>query len=165
MLCAVGLAKVTYASLVALLEEEHRGTEAVDIERYKALFRTPLHEYDALIHLNTKHLTRRFQHVDFEPEVCLFTLAATYCFAHFDWSRSRQVVDRKKTFRNVELNAARASAAVKVEFDCAARYVQDLQKHFGDVATFFYDATGGDVIGVVWTQQVFVVHIPFPHSL
>jgi hypothetical protein len=48
--------------------------------------------------------------------------------------------------------------------DPLRRYLQDLQKAFGEVAYFFADVHGGDKIAVVWKPMLdtkFKVNMPF----
>lgn len=66
-----------------------------------------------------------------------------------------QTSQRKRKFKNVELCEALAPKSdVKVDFDPAKLLSHTLIAHFGDVAHFFHDQLGGNIIGVVWSPQV-----------
>ncbi|OXB79791.1 UNVERIFIED_CONTAM: hypothetical protein H355_012851 [Colinus virginianus] len=95
----------------------------------KIVFRPPLDHYDVLIHLNSNQIPRHLESVDWPVK-----------------SFSRGVVKN--------------SAGVRilfpvVDYDPVQCYLQDLREAFSDLALFFYDKHGGEVIAVLWKPSSF----------
>lgn len=42
----------------------------------------------------------------------------------------------------------------RADFDPAALLLAELRRQYSDIALFFHDSLGGDVIGVVWKPEV-----------
>uniref|UniRef100_A0A803XW07 Nucleolar protein 6 n=1 Tax=Meleagris gallopavo TaxID=9103 RepID=A0A803XW07_MELGA len=93
------------------------------------VFRPPLDLYDVLIHLNSNQIPRHLESVD-QPVK----------------SFSRGVVKNS--------SGARILFPV-VDYDPVQCYLQDLREAFGDLALFFYDKHGGEVIAVLWKPSSF----------
>ncbi|XP_069482963.1 nucleolar protein 6 [Ambystoma mexicanum] len=96
----------------------------------KLIFRPPLDCYDVLIHLNPKQIPRH-----------------------------REAVDKPvKSFFRGMLNS---DAPVKtfflpvVDYDPVQLYLSELRAAFKELALFFYDKYGGEVIGVLWNPSGF----------
>uniref|UniRef100_A0A8D0GV09 Nucleolar protein 6 n=1 Tax=Sphenodon punctatus TaxID=8508 RepID=A0A8D0GV09_SPHPU len=104
----------------------------------KMVFRPPLDFYDVLIHLNPKQIPRHLE-----------------------------AVDRPAT--SFSRGMLQSDAAVKtfvfpvVGYDPVQCYLRELREAFGDLALFFYDLHGGQVIGVVWKPSSFEAQ-PFKAS-
>ncbi|XP_077202809.1 nucleolar protein 6-like [Paroedura picta] len=96
----------------------------------KVVFRPPLDLYDILIHLNPKQIPRHLQAVDRPAK-----------------SFSRGTLPREA--------AVKTLAFPVVDYDPVQMYLQELQEAFGDLALFFYDKHGGEVIGVLWKPASF----------
>ncbi|XP_036891791.1 nucleolar protein 6 [Sturnira hondurensis] len=102
----------------------------------RTVFRPPLDMYDVLIHLSPRHIPRHRQAVD--------SPAASFC-------RGR-------------LNEPGPSSLMPVlGFDPPQLYLAQLREAYGDLALFFYDQHGGEVIGVLWKPTSFQPH-PFKAS-
>ena len=114
----------------------------------QVVFREPLDDYDALIHLDKKHVPRSAQAVDATP---------TSCHTH----------GTKHAHNTMPV----------VNFDPVQLYLQELEVHththtlihtlllitsliitqeaFSEFAFFFYDQYGGSFIAVVWKPDAF----------
>ncbi|XP_033020116.1 nucleolar protein 6 [Lacerta agilis] len=96
----------------------------------KMVFRPPLDFYDVLIHLNPKQIPRHLEAVD-RPAKSFF----------------------RGTLKSSA--AVQTSAFPVVDYDPAQIYLRELQEAFGDLAMFFYDKHGGEVMGVLWKPSAF----------
>uniref|UniRef100_A0A8C3LNS6 Nucleolar protein 6 n=1 Tax=Chrysolophus pictus TaxID=9089 RepID=A0A8C3LNS6_CHRPC len=95
----------------------------------KIVFRPPLDLYDVLIHLNSNQIPRHLESVD-QPV--------------------------KSFSRGVVKNSAGARILFPVvDYDPVQCYLQDLREAFSDLALFFYDKHGGEVIAVLWKPLSF----------
>ncbi|CAG5125475.1 unnamed protein product [Candidula unifasciata] len=93
---------------------------------FKLIFRPPLEHYDLVIRLLKKANVLAHQSVDGPHEV-------------------PACVEEK--------SLADGQPLPVIEFNVARKYFHDLQSIFGDVAMFFHDPFGGNVIGMVWKAQ------------
>ncbi|XP_001365176.3 nucleolar protein 6 isoform X1 [Monodelphis domestica] len=94
----------------------------------RMVFRPALDIYDVLIRLNARHIPRHREAVD---------LPAT-------------------SFSRGLLASSDASPRLPVLcYDPPSLYLAQLRKAFGDLALFFYDQHGGEVIGVLWRPDGF----------
>ncbi|XP_073536523.1 nucleolar protein 6 isoform X2 [Phyllobates terribilis] len=118
---------LTSESLTTVEKQLMQPSESSDI---KMIFRPPLDLYDVLIHLNPKHIPRHREAVDQPTKSFVRGLlkADTSCI------NSRFPV---------------------VDYDPPQLYLNELRESFGEFALFFYDAHGGEVIGVIWNPSSF----------
>ncbi|XP_023571830.1 nucleolar protein 6 isoform X2 [Octodon degus] len=94
----------------------------------RTVFRPPLDIYDVLIRLSPRHIPRHRQAVDCP--------AASFCRG--------------------QLKEPRPSSLMPVlGYDPPQIYLTQLREAFGDLALFFYDQHGGEVIGVLWKPTSF----------
>ncbi|KAM3939859.1 nucleolar protein 6 [Leptodactylus fuscus] len=121
-------------SMLNLEKQLMQPSESSDI---KMIFRPPLDLYDVLIHLNPKHIPRHREAVD-QPVK----------------SFVRGLLNEKATCRNTRFPV--------VDYDPVQLYLSELRESFGEFALFFYDAHGGEVIGVIWNPSSFT---PQPFKL
>ncbi|XP_045696803.1 nucleolar protein 6 [Phyllostomus hastatus] len=102
----------------------------------RTVFRPPLDMYDVLIHLSPRHIPRHRQAVD--------SPAASFC-------------------RGLLSEPGPSSLMPVLGFDPPQLYLAQLREAFRDLALFFYDQHGGEVIGVLWKPTSFQPH-PFKAS-
>lgn len=95
-------------------------------EDFKLVFRPPYENFDLVIRLLKKVNVLRHQSVDCKEE---------------NTPVSTAVVGEDK------------APVPVVEFNVCKNFFEDLKKCFGDIALFFYDPFGGEIIGMVWKQQ------------
>ncbi|KAM5193946.1 nucleolar protein 6-like [Mantella aurantiaca] len=95
------------------------------VMKHQVIFRPPLDLYDVLIHLNPRHIPRHREAVD-------------------------QAV--KSSYRGLLREDAHVKALrfPVVDYDPPQLYLKSLKDSYGELALFFYDKHGGDVIGVLW---------------
>lgn len=94
----------------------------------RTVFRPPLDMYDVLIRLSPRHIPRHRQAVD--------SPAASFC-------------------RGLLSEPGPSSLMPVLGYDPPQLYVAQLREAFGDLALFFYDQHGGEVIGVLWKPTSF----------
>uniref|UniRef100_A0A673VC95 Nucleolar protein 6 n=1 Tax=Suricata suricatta TaxID=37032 RepID=A0A673VC95_SURSU len=94
----------------------------------RTVFRPPLDMYDVLIRLSPRHIPRHRQAVD--------SPAASFC-------------------RGLLSKPGPSSLMPVLGYDPPQLYLAQLREAFGDLALFFYDQHGGDVIGVLWKPTSF----------
>ncbi|XP_012882142.1 PREDICTED: nucleolar protein 6 [Dipodomys ordii] len=94
----------------------------------RTVFRPPLDMYDVLIHLSPRHIPRHRQAVDCP--------AASFC-------------------RGLLNEPGPSSMMPVLGYDPPQLYLAQLRAAFGDLALFFYDQHGGQVIGVLWRPASF----------
>ncbi|XP_011804032.1 PREDICTED: nucleolar protein 6 isoform X2 [Colobus angolensis palliatus] len=94
----------------------------------RTVFRPPLDIYDVLIHLSPRHIPRHRQAVD--------SPAASFC-------------------RGLLSQPGPSSLMPVLGYDPPQLYLMQLREAFGDLALFFYDQHGGEVIGVLWKPTSF----------
>lgn len=94
----------------------------------RTVFRPPLDMYDVLIRLSPRHIPRHRQSVD--PP------AASFCRGLLGKSGSSFLMP-------------------VLGYDPPQLYLTQLREAFGDLALFFYDQHGGEVIGVLWKPTSF----------
>ncbi|XP_045418924.1 nucleolar protein 6 isoform X1 [Lemur catta] len=94
----------------------------------RTVFRPPLDMYDVLIHLSPRHIPRHRQAVDWPP--------ASFC-------------------RGLLNEPGPSSLMPVLGYDPPQLYLAQLREAFGDLALFFYDQHGGEVIGVLWKPTSF----------
>ncbi|KAJ9094624.1 hypothetical protein QFC20_006864 [Naganishia adeliensis] len=100
----------------------------------ESLFKTPLQEYDFLLHL--------------KPEVD--TQVAYKIFAHAD-PAIRQAWESHQRNQTV---SGMASREPLVEFNPVNLFVQDLERLYGHQIVFFHDKLGGTVVGGLWNPSI-----------
>uniref|UniRef100_A0A8C8AGU2 Nucleolar protein 6 n=1 Tax=Otus sunia TaxID=257818 RepID=A0A8C8AGU2_9STRI len=93
------------------------------------VFRPPLEFYDVLIHLNPTQIPRHLESVD-------------------------------RPLKSFSRGVVKNSTSVKilfpvVDYDPVQCYLQELRDAFSDLALFFYDKHGGEVIAVLWKPLSF----------
>ncbi|KFW72430.1 Nucleolar protein 6, partial [Pygoscelis adeliae] len=113
-------------SLRALEEQLMDPLNSQDV---KMVFRPPLDFYDVLIHLNPNQIPRHLESVD-------------------------------RPLKSFSRGVVKNSTAVKilfpvVDYDPVQCYLQELRDAFSDLALFFYDKHGGEVIAVLWKPLSF----------
>ncbi|XP_033110721.1 nucleolar protein 6-like [Anneissia japonica] len=96
---------------------------------YMQIFRPPMDSYDVLIHLKLEQLPRRHQCIDKVK------------------SKSDPAPKPKFLPKNPPMPV--------VDFDPTAYYLQELNEMYGEIALFFHDVYGGNVIAVVWKPNSF----------
>lgn len=94
----------------------------------RTVFRPPLDMYDVLIRLTPRHIPRHRQAVD--------SPAASFC-------------------RGLLSEPGPSSLMPVLGYDPPQLYLAQLREAFGDLALFFYDQHGGEVIGVLWKPTSF----------
>ncbi|XP_075823608.1 nucleolar protein 6 [Microtus pennsylvanicus] len=94
----------------------------------RTVFRPPLDMYDVLIRLTPRHIPRHRQAVD--------SPAASFC-------------------RGLLSEPGPSSLMPVLGYDPPQLYLAELREAFGDLALFFYDQHGGEVIGVLWKPTSF----------
>ncbi|XP_021078123.1 nucleolar protein 6 [Mus pahari] len=94
----------------------------------RTVFRPPFDMYDVLIHLTPRHIPRHRQAVD--PPV------ASFC-------------------RGLLAEPGPSSLMPVLGYDPPQLYLAQLREAFDDLALFFYDQHGGEVIGVLWKPSSF----------
>ncbi|XP_075416145.1 nucleolar protein 6 [Tenrec ecaudatus] len=94
----------------------------------RTVFRPPLDMYDVLIRLSPRHIPRHRQAVDLP--------AASFCRGLFAEPRPSPLMP-------------------VLGYDPPQIYLAQLRAAFGDLALFFYDQHGGEVIGVLWKPPSF----------
>lgn len=94
----------------------------------RTVFRPPLDIYDVLIRLSARHVPRHRQAVD--------SPAASFC-------------------RGLLREPGPSSLMPVLGYDPPQLYLAQLREAFGDLALFFYDRHGGEVIGVLWKPSSF----------
>ncbi|XP_039947003.1 nucleolar protein 6 [Hirundo rustica] len=120
--------------LVLLASESLRALEGqlmdpLSDQDVKIVFRPPLDSYDVLIHLNPNQIPRHLENVD------------------------RPV---KSVSRGVVKNSSATNILFPVvDYDPVQLYLQELRDAFDDLALFFYDKHGGEVIAVLWKPLSF----------
>uniref|UniRef100_A0A672TEP1 Nucleolar protein 6 n=1 Tax=Strigops habroptila TaxID=2489341 RepID=A0A672TEP1_STRHB len=120
--------------LIVLASESLRALEEqlmdpLKTQDVKLVFRPPLDFYDVLIHLNPKQIPRHLESVDRPLK-----------------SFSRGVVKN---------STAEKILFPVVDYDPVQCYLQELRDAFSDLALFFYDKHGGEVIAVLWKPLSF----------
>ncbi|XP_075383089.1 nucleolar protein 6 isoform X2 [Mycteria americana] len=120
--------------LVVLASESLRALEEqlmdpLNSQDVKMVFRPPLDFYDVLIHLNPNQIPRHLESVD-------------------------------RPLKSFSRGVVKNSTAVKilfpvVDYDPVQCYLQELRDAFSDLALFFYDKHGGEVIAVLWKPLSF----------
>lgn len=139
----------------------------------RALFRTPLEDYDVVIHLQQPANPRRFQQLETTLKVKKpYHKGGKGSKAGKFGKSGKAGKSGDKTEGSAKRSAAAAAAsednddgAVVVEdavsaaevglagYDPTARYAAELQAEFGHLALFFYDAFGGDKICAIFTPD------------
>ncbi|XP_006098834.1 nucleolar protein 6 isoform X1 [Myotis lucifugus] len=97
----------------------------------RTVFRPPLDMYDVLIRLSPRHVPRHRQAVD--------SPAASFC-------------------RGLLREPGPSSLMPVLGYDPPQLYLAQLREAYGDLALFFYDQHGGEVIGVLWKPTSFQPH-------
>ncbi|OWT39986.1 U3 small nucleolar RNA-associated protein 22 [Cryptococcus neoformans Bt1] len=125
-----GISKVVAARVGALAKATVKAVKD-SVERgsldVKALFITPLEHYDIIIHLSPKLLSTSAQSILPDPSL---------------WEPHLK-------YRNLT-SSSEESDGMRIDFDPAALFVDDLKRIYGDSLMFFIDRHGGDVVGGVW---------------
>lgn len=93
---------------------------------FKLIFRPPLDHYDVIIHLHNRLLSRR-----------------------------SQALDRVKHSTEEPSSSSPSVLLPVVNFDPSWLYLEELKEAFSDVAMFFHDVYGGNIVGVVWKPHSF----------
>nr|XP_048705772.1 nucleolar protein 6 isoform X4 [Caretta caretta] len=124
------LQRLLVLALESLRALEEQLTDPLGSQDVKMVFRPPLDIYDVLIHLNAKQIPRHLEGVD-------------------------------RPAKSFSRGMLKSDAPVKtlifpvVGYDPVQCYLQELREAFGDLALFFYDSHGGEVIGVLWKPSSF----------
>ncbi|KAK0686837.1 NOL6 protein, partial [Pygoscelis papua] len=159
-------------SLRALEEQLMDPLNSQDV---KMVFRPPLDFYDVLIHLNPNQIPRHlesvdrplksfsrgvvknstavkilFPVVDYDPVQCYLQELREMCCR--SWSEGVAVVPRRLW---VEMKGWRLNQGRALALGCLAQPLFSTQDAFSDLALFFYDKHGGEVIAVLWKPLSF----------
>ncbi|XP_067386974.1 nucleolar protein 6 isoform X2 [Emydura macquarii macquarii] len=124
------LQRLLVLALESLRALEKQLTDPLGSQDVKMVFRPPLDFYDILIHLNAKHIPRHLEGVDRPAK-----------------SFSRGMLKSDAPVKTLVFPV--------VGYDPVQCYLQELREAFGDLALFFYDSHGGEVIGVLWKPSSF----------
>ncbi|XP_058720347.1 nucleolar protein 6 isoform X2 [Poecile atricapillus] len=131
------LQRLVLLALESLRALEEQLMAPLSDQDVKMVFRPPLDFYDVLIHLNPKQIPRHLESVD------------------------RPV---KSVSRGVVKNSSAMNILFPVvDYDPVQLYLQELRDAFDDLALFFYDKHGGEVIAVLWKPLSFKP-LPFKAS-
>ncbi|XP_074312667.1 uncharacterized protein LOC141648101 isoform X2 [Silene latifolia] len=135
---------VAYARSSANLLTRLVGQDQCDSNGWECLFRTPLNNYDAVVLLHRNRLAYP-QHLLFPSEVNEGTFVA----------RGNASKEFSPIFRPKDMKGRLDILKTKlmVDFDPLKCYVVDLQGGFPDTLKLWYDALGGDAIGITWTKS------------
>ncbi|XP_033928968.1 nucleolar protein 6 [Melopsittacus undulatus] len=123
------LQRLTVLASESLHALEEQLMDPLKTQDVKMVFRPPLDFYDVLIHLNPKQIPRHLESVD-QPVK----------------SFSRGVVKN---------SSAEKILFPVVDYDPVQCYLRELRDAFSDLALFFYDKHGGEVIAVLWKPLSF----------
>ncbi|WRT70438.1 uncharacterized protein IL334_007436 [Kwoniella shivajii] len=115
----------TLAKATLMVVKRSSETGELDV---KSLFITPLEQYDFLLYLTPSTLSKYSQSVTANSE---------------EW-------EAKLKFRNLQ---ASSSNDIRIGFDPAERYVEDLKRIYGDAVLLFWDKYGGRAIGGIWNPS------------
>ncbi|XP_017602061.1 PREDICTED: nucleolar protein 6 [Corvus brachyrhynchos] len=123
------LQRLVLLALESLRVLEEQLMDPLSDQDMKMVFRPPLDFYDVLIHLNPNQIPRHLESVD-------------------------------RPVKSVSRGVVKNSSAVNILFpvvgyDPVQLYLQDLRDAFDDLALFFYDKHGGEVIAVLWKPLSF----------
>ncbi|WVW85925.1 hypothetical protein I302_107963 [Kwoniella bestiolae CBS 10118] len=121
---AARVGQLARATLVAV-----RGGSEDGVLDIKSLFITPLNHYDFLLHLTPSTTTKYHQSIQANPE---------------EW-------ESKLKYRNIHSSSSESS--IKIGFNPSEMFVEDMIKVYGDSIPWFYDISGGNVIGGIWNPQ------------
>ncbi|CAG8467956.1 10809_t:CDS:10 [Acaulospora colombiana] len=113
-----------------------------EIAEFKSLFITPMNDYDVLIFLDPTNCPRYYQNVSVEKRSLLKQMISK------DWSKNRSHAEKNKW----------------IGFDPVEWYMDELRGLYSNVALFFHDKYGGNIIGVVW-KPVFFTPRPWKVNL
>ncbi|XP_072166858.1 nucleolar protein 6-like [Diadema setosum] len=97
---------------------------------FKKIFRPPLEPYDVIIHLRDKLVTRRHEAID---------------------ASQGAVTSRLLTLKTSQ----GAKQLPVINFDPVQCYLRELREAFGELALFFHDTHGGNLIAVLWKRPAF----------
>ncbi|XP_065520202.1 nucleolar protein 6 isoform X2 [Lathamus discolor] len=123
------LQRLTVLASESLRALEEQLMDPLKTQDVKMVFRPPLDFYDVLIHLNPNQIPRHLENVD-QPVK----------------SFSRGVVKN---------STAEKILFPVVDYDPVQCYLRELRDAFSDLALFFYDKHGGEVIAVLWKPLSF----------
>ena len=125
------------------------------------IFRPPLDHYDVIIHLHNRLLSRRTQALDrvkhSTEETSSSSPSVLLPVVNFD--PSRLYLEELKVRVDFSCNIKRTLTIDKpniawLKFKMFMKFIF-FQEAFSDVAMFFHDVYGGDIIGVVWKPHSF----------
>uniref|UniRef100_K7G936 Nucleolar protein 6 n=1 Tax=Pelodiscus sinensis TaxID=13735 RepID=K7G936_PELSI len=124
------LQRLLVLALESLRALEEQLMDPLGSQEVKMIFRPPLDFYDILIHLNAKQIPRHLEGVDRPVK-----------------SFSRGMLKSDAPVQTLLFPV--------VGYDPVQCYLRELREAFGDLALFFYDLHGGEVIGVLWKPSSF----------
>ncbi|KAK9165520.1 hypothetical protein Scep_000711 [Stephania cephalantha] len=125
-----------------------------DSHIWESLFRTPLNNYDAVLLLHGDRLPFP-EHQLFSNDIAQGKLVAR--------GKASKIFD---PYIRLQGSLANMKDKLLVNFDPLRCYIEDLKKEFPNTFTLWYDAFGGDAIGLTWDQsksKLFIVY-PFPQK-
>eukprot|EP00731_Ephydatia_muelleri_P016799 Em0009g1223a len=128
------LAKESLAVLSQQLQEY--GCRA-DVDFLQA-FRTPLQDYNVLLHLNRKMVVA--------PELCVLTIPTVGEIPSLPFKRKHHF-----------------SCLPVIDFNVVEKYVKELESFYSEFGLFFYDKYGSNCVAVAWKPHAFICH-PFKTS-
>jgi len=128
---------VTYAKKsIGMLDQVPAGQPSIfaDSISAKIVFQNELTDFDTIIHLSRSAIPNWAQalHGSSKPP-----------------ARGKLSLSQ---YKNLQINLD----GLLVGFDPVKKYVQLLDETFGDLAMFFYDQLGGDIVAVVWKPAAFL---------
>ncbi|KAH9614552.1 hypothetical protein KSS87_003366 [Heliosperma pusillum] len=135
---------IAYARSSANLLTRLIGQDQCDSNGWECLFRTPLNNYDAVVLLHRNRLAYP-QHLLFPSEINEGTFVA-----RGNASKEFSPILRPKDMKG-RLDILKTK--LMVDFDPLKCYIVDLQGGFPDTLKLWYDALGGDAIGITWTKS------------
>ncbi|ORX40762.1 Nrap protein [Kockovaella imperatae] len=112
----------------ATLEAIRTATLSSELD-IRALFTTPLADYDVLVHLHSGILPTYAQGVHADAA---------------NWVSEARFKNARRTVYGDE---------IRIAFDPALAFAQDIQRLYGDTLLVFFDQHGGQVIGLLWNPD------------
>ncbi|KAL9245871.1 hypothetical protein vseg_019471 [Gypsophila vaccaria] len=135
---------VAYARSSANLLTTLIGQDQHNSTGWECLFRTPLNNYDAVVLLHRNRLAYPHRLL-FPSEVNGGTFVARGNASN-EFSPSLRAKDLKGRLDKLKTK-------LMVDFDPLQCYIVDLKGGFSDTFKLWYDALGGDAIGITWTNS------------
>ena len=155
----IALATQCVERLTASLSPSSSGSHFSTWREWQTLFIAPLSDFDAVLRLHPDLVPYGRGNNVYDRVLKDLDLSVTVR----EPTESAELLQHVSKFKNFG-DSLRPSQLL-VGLHPVHKLIEELEKHFGDIAMFFYGDSGIHLVGIVWKPAAFLPQVVKPHTL